>query len=614
MKRRQLFAGALAPLAPLAAALLLSGAVPQALANKSEAPAEPKVLRYAFLASETGFDPAQLSDLYSRIVTGHLFEGLYKYDYLARPYKIKPNVAADMPEVSADYRTWTIKLKPGIFFTDDPVFKGKPRELVAEDFVYAFKRFFDPATKSPVYAGMASIGMLGVDELRQAALKNKKPFDYDTPVEGLRALDRYTLQIKLKEPRPRLLFTLADNSLMGAVAREVVEHYGDKIMEHPVGTGPFKLKSWRRSSQIVLERNPSYRELVYDAEPNADDARAQEFAARFKGRRLPMLDEVHISIIEESQPRWLAFLNGEFDLVSVPLEFSGVALPHGKLAPNLAKRGVQLERVLNTDRVLYYFNMEDAVVGGYTADKVALRRAISLATDVGREIRLARRGQAIVAQSVVAPFSYGYDPEFKTENSDFDLPRAKALLEMYGYKDRDGDGWRELPDGKPLEIEYASQPDALSRQFDELWKKNMDALGVRFKIKAGKWPEQLKSARAGQLQIWQLGYSAASPDVQDGLQILNGPDAGGQNLARFRNDRFDAIYKRMQELPDGPERLALLREAQRITVAFMPQKYTVHRIINDLSQPWLIGYKRPPFGNVWWQYVDIDESKRETAR
>ncbi len=592
----------------LALAIALATACLAAFAAPAGAP---KVLRYAFPAAETGFDPAQISDLYSRTVVAHVFDGLYKYDHLARPYKIVPNVAAAMPEVSADFRTWTVRIRPGILFADDPAFKGRPRELVAQDFVYSFKRFFDPANKSPSYSAFKELGVIGIDALRERAVGSKSAFDYDSEVEGLRALDRYTLQFKLAAPRPRLLFTLAEGNVLGAVAREVVEAWPERIMDHPVGTGPFRLASWRRSSQIVLERNPNFREQFYDALPNADDAEGQALLARFKGRRLPMVDRVEIGIIDESQPRWLSFLNQEFDLAfSVPLEFANSAAPNGELAPNLARRGIQMQRVLNPDRTFFYFNMEDPLVGGYTPDKVALRRAISLACDVGREINIVRRGQAIPAQSVVAPGSWGYDPAYKSENSDFDLPRAKALLEIFGYVDRDGDGWRDLPDGRPLVLQYASQPDAISRAFDEIWKSNMDALGIRLQVRAGQWPEQLKAARAGQLMIWQLGYSATSPDVQPAIEMLYGPASGGQNLSRFRNARFDAIFEAMQSLPDGPQRLALLREAQRIAAAYAPHKYNVHRIITDLNHPWLIGFRRPLFGNQFWQYVDIDQGLR----
>ncbi len=574
-------------------------------------PAAPlKVLRYAFQVAETGFDPAQISDTYSRTITPHIFEALYAYDYLADPVKIRPLTAAALPEVSADFKTYTIRLRPGIFFTDDPAFKGRPRELVAADYVYSFKRFADPALSSPMWNTVDEWGLIGLAALRSQALDGKTAFDYQRPITGLRALDRYTLQLKLAQPRPRLLEQLAQNDLFGAVAQEVAQLHGRNLMAHPVGTGPFVLAQWRRSSLIVLEKNPHYRERFYDAEPGADDAEGQALLARLRGRRLPMIDRVEISIIEESQPRWLSFLNAEHDLLDrVPAEFINLALPQGKIAPNLALRGIQPFRVLGAESSFTYFNMEDATVGGYRPEQVALRRAISLSLDIALEIRNVRRGQAIVAQSLVLPHTSGYADDYKSENGDFDPARAQALLDLYGYVDRDGDGWRDMPDGQPLVIEVASQPDALSRQYDELWKRNLDAVRLRVKFFHGKWPEQLKQARAGKLMLWFLGTTATSPDGLGSLQRLYGPQSGNQNLGRFKNAEFDALYERMQVLPDGPEREALFLQAKRIQAAQMPMKTHVHRIVSDLAQPWLIGYRRPFFRTEFWQYVDIDTSR-----
>jgi len=566
-----------------------------------------KVLRIPFVAAETGFDYAQVSDLYSNIAISHIFDAPYEYDHLARPFKIKPATAVAMPEVSADFRTYTVRLKPGIYFADDAAFKGRKRELVAADYVYSVKRFFDPKVKSPSYSGMVEEGIIGLEGLREAALKGKKPFDYDREIEGVRALDRYTLQFKLESPRPRFIYTLTG---LVAMAREVAETYGAAISEHPVGTGPFRLTQWRRSSLMVFERNPNYREVYYDAEPNADDTEGQALLARFKGRRLPMVDRVEVSVVDESQPRWLAFLNNEFDVVTVPLEFANVALPKGKLAPNLEKRGIRLHRRLGSDVTFFYFNMDDPVVGGYTPQKVALRRAISLGTDVDKEIRRVRRGQAIAAQSALAPDTYGFDPAFKSENSEYNLAKAKALLDLNGYVDRDGDGWRDRPDGQPLVLKYATQPDPISRQFDELWKKNMDALQVRLQFEIGKWPEQLKRARAGQLMVWALGSSSGSPDGQGALERAYGPSSGGGNLARFQLKAYDDVYRRVNALPDGPERLEAINEAKRLLVAYVPYKFNVHRIINELTQPWVIGYRSPTFWTNYWHLVDIDTSKR----
>jgi ABC-type transport system substrate-binding protein len=606
------------------AALLAAGlvlALPLA-ATAQRAPAgeaPKKILRVAFNTAETSFDPVQISDLYSRTITPHIFEALYQYDHLARPARIKPLTADGMPEASADFRTWTVRVRPGIHFADDPAFKGQRRELTARDYVYSILRAADPANRAELWTYIASLKISGLAAKRQQHLDAKTPFDYDREPEGLRTLDRYTLQFRLDDPNPRFGAVLAASDLLGAVAREVVEFYGDKIGEHPVGTGPFRLKSWRRSSLIVLERNPAYRERFYDAEPAADDAEGQAILARLRGQRIPIVDEVHVSIIDEEQPMWLSFLNGEIDALaskygSVPGNFVVQAMPGGEVAPNLAKRGIQGRQTVNPDIAITYFNMEDPVVGGYTPEKVALRRAIGLAMDVDREIRIIRRGQAIPAQSNIVPFTTGYDPDFKSESGDHDPARANALLDLYGYVDRNGDGWRDLPDGSPLVLKKATQPEQIYRQFDELFRKNMEAIGVRVEFETGQWPEHLKRARAGRLQIWALGSSAAGTDGQSALFRLHGPQAGGQNLARFKLPEFDAIFDRLSQLPDGPEREALFREAKRIAVAYMPYKPTVHRISTDMWYPWLIGYRRPPFWNEWWHMVDVDPVMRAQAQ
>jgi ABC-type transport system substrate-binding protein len=601
-----------------AAGALILGALltAQGLTAQTEPATPRKVLRVAFRVAETSFDPAKINDLYSRTVTPHIFEALYQYDHLARPAKIRPLLALGMPEMADGYCTWTVKVRPGIYFQSDPAFKGRRREVTAKDFIYPYQRVADPANKSPLWGFLdAQVGLVGLAEVRKAALAGRQQFDYDAPIAGLRAVDRYTVQFKLKQPRPRFLESLAASDLFGAQAREVVEFYGEAIDAHPVGTGPFRLKQWRRSSLIVLERSPDYRDERYDAEPAPDDAQGQALLARFKGRKLPMIDEVQISIIEEAQPFWLAFLNAEIDAVAgqtgaVPGEYVNQAAPNGKLAPNLAKRGIQMQRQVNSDSTYVYFNMEDAVVGGYTPDKVALRRAIGLATNVERLIRVGYRGQAIPAQAPANPHTTGYDPNFRSEMSEYSPARAKALLDLYGYLDRDGDGWRDLPDGKPLVIERSSQPDQLSREFETLWKKDLDAIGIRTVSPVSQWPEQLKQARAGKLQVWALGGTSAQPDGLGALARYDSTQIGGQNLARFRNAEFDAIYKAMSVMPDGAERQALFHRAKLIAAAYLPYKFNVHRVSTDMWHPWLIGYRRPLFWDEWWHMVDIDDSLR----
>jgi ABC-type transport system substrate-binding protein len=568
-----------------------------------------KILRYSFPVAETGFDPAQITDLYSAVIVSNIFEAPYEYDYLARPAKVRPNLAEAMPEVSADFRTFTFRLRKGIHFADDPAFGGRKREVTAQDFVYSVKRFYDPKNKSPRLSGLVEEGILGLDELRRKAEATGR-FDYDSEVEGLRALDRYTVQIKLAETRPRFILGLADPGTLCIVAREVVEKYGEQIMEHPVGTGPFMLQEWKRSSKMTLVRNPNFRVKLYDAQPPADDAAAQAIAARMKGKRLPMVDKVVVTIIDEQQPRWLSFLNNEQDFMERPQEsFALQAVPNNKLAPNLAKRGIQLERIALSDITMFYFSMTHPVVGGYTPDKVALRRAISLAINSDEEVRLSRRGQAIVAQGFVMPNTSSFDAKFRSEMGTFDRARAIALFDLFGYTDKDGDGWRDLPDGKPLVLEYDTLGTADSRERDEIMKKNLDAVGIRIVYRIGKWPEQLRASRAGKLMMWGYGYSAGSPNSGYALQLGYSKSWGQQNHSRFKNAKFDELYEKQALMPDGPERDAVIRDAVRILVAYMPIKVRVHRIGTDLMQPWLHGYKRHPFAREFWSYVDIDTAQ-----
>ena len=569
-----------------------------------------KTLRVAFPVAETGFDPVQSQDLYSATINAHVFDAPLEYDYLARPVKLRPNTAAALPEISTDFRALTLRIRPGIFFADDPAFKGKPRELTAHDYVYSWKRIFDPRWKSQNLYLIENSRIIGLESLRKRALSGQ-PFDYDLEIEGLRALDRYTLQIRMAEPNPRFIYNLTPAQPMGAVAREAVEAYGDAIVEHPVGTGPFRVVQWRRSSRIVLERNPNYSGSTYDFDAPADDDRLAADVLHLRGRRMPLIDRVEVQIIEESQPRWLAFQQGKLDALAVPIDFSNLAAPGGKLAPHLARRGVRLTRTPLADITLSYFNMEHRMVGGYTPEKVALRRAVSLAFNGDEYSKLMYQGNAVVAQSPFVPGTYGFDPDRVSPLSEFNRARAKALLDTYGYIDRNGDGWRENPDGSPLTLEMASSSTQLDRRRNEMWKRNLDAVAVKIDFHVAQWPELLKQSLAGKLMMWGFGWEALGPDSELFFGFAYSGNREQTNDARFSLPAYDRLYERSRILPDGPERLAVLNEANRLLAAYLPYKFHVHRIQNDLVQPWLLGYLRHPFTRRWWDRVDIDEARRK---
>jgi ABC-type transport system substrate-binding protein len=598
--------------------ILLCLLLAAALANSLPAAhgAERKTLRYAFEIAETGFDPVEIADIYSRNVTMNIFDAPLRFAYLAVPGTIEPSTADGMPEVSSDYKTFTIHIKKGIYFTDDPAFQGKRRELTAADYVYSYKRIFDPHWNCPIYETFAPLGVLGMQALREQAIKSGH-FDYDHIVEGLKTLDRYTFQISLSTPAPRFLQNLADASNMGAVAREVVDKYGDGIMAHPVGTGPFHLVEWRRSSFIVLERNPDYRTDIFHVTPDPSDPGAQKIAHELDGKRLPLIDRVEISIIEESQPRWLSFLNGEADFLdTMPRDMADLALPNGKPAPNLVKKRIQIERVPQIDVTVALYNMDNPVLGGYTPPKIALRRALNLGFDTAEIIRTYYKFQAFPAQAIIAPGEYGYDPQLRTENGLTSVARANALLDQYGYMPRHDTRWRDNPDGSPLVIEVSTEPDQRSRIWDEIFKKSLNALNIRCTFKVAKFPDQFKASRAGSYMIWSLGESATIPDPSDSLRIGYGPAAGGDNLSRFKLAIYDDLYRQQNQIPDGPERLRALRQMNALLTAYAPMKFIAHRYVIDMAYPWVRYYRHWPFVRAnFWRYVDIDPAlKARTLR
>jgi ABC-type transport system substrate-binding protein len=583
-----------------------------ALLAAAPAPAQHKVLRYAFPVAETGLDPAQINDVYSSIILSHIFDAPLTYDYLARPVKVIANTAA-LPEVSADGLLWTIRLKPGTYFADDPAFKGQRRELTAADQVYSLKRHWDPKFKSQQLYLLEN-RVPGVAGLRAAAQKSGR-FDYDREVEGLRVLDRYTYQVRFTEPYPNFIYDLTNCNLSCAVAREVVEAYGEKIMQHPVGTNAYRLAEWRRSSRIVLERNPGYREHFYEPHPPDGDPLKQEIAARLRGRKLPMIDRVEVYIIEENQPRFLAFLNGEHDLITgVPADFVNTTIPNGRLAPNLAARGIRMDRTTELDLAFAYFAMEHPVLGGYAPEKVALRRAIALGYDIDSSVLQIYRGQARRAQSTVPPDAIGADPKFVGPLAEYSPAKAKALLDTYGYVDRDGDGYREMPDGAKLVLEIGSTPDGQSKVNDEVWRRSMDAIGLRIEFRKAKWPELLRESRSGKLMMWGLGWLAGDPDADTFYQILYGPNKGQSNHSRFDHPEFNALFEKAKVLPDGAERDALYAQMNRIAAAYAPLRPIVHRIGTSLWHPWLYGYQRHPVMRQFWKYLDIDPVAQAQAR
>ena len=592
--------------------LLLTAALVVSLAQLPAVAADTvRTMHVALAIAETSFDPAFASDAASDDIIATINEAMLDYDYLARPVQLVPRTLESLPVVEDGGKSFTMKVRKGIYFTPDPAFKGKPRELTAADHAYALKRIVDPAVQSP-WLWMLEGKIAGLDDVRQKAVKTGK-FDYDAPVAGLTLIDRYTLKIRLNAADLRFLYVLAVPNT-AAVAREVVEAYGNDFGAHPVGTGPYMLGQYKRSSRIELLANPGFREVTY-APAGPIPAASEAVAAALKGKRLPRVPRIDIGIMEEGQARWLAFVNGEIDYLNLlPVNLIDKALVNGKLKADLAAKGIVHQPMVRPSVAFTYFNMEDPVVGGYEPARIALRRAIGMAYNNDEAIRVLFSGRALPASGPIPPDIAGYNPKLKTAAQLFDPAAAKALLDKFGYRDRDGDGYRETPEGKPLVIERWNAPTTIARERDELWKKNLDAIGIRITFKYDKMPELRKMGRKGQIPMRDDGWNADYPDAENFMQLLYGPSIGQANYSRFNLPEFNKLFEQARTLPDSPERTRLFDRMTELVVAYAPWRVRINDIEDTMARGWVRNYVPHPMRNEGWMYMDVDEALRARSR
>jgi oligopeptide transport system substrate-binding protein len=592
-------------------AMIVGFVAPQGFATDWGDPA--KVLKIAYPIDVSGLDPAGTQEAYANVVEARIFDSLYVWDYLARPYRFVPSIASGMPDISADGRVWTIPIRRGIYFADDPVFEGKKRELTAADFVYEWKRIVDPRVRSP-NSDLLEHRLVGLDAA-VAKAKSSGRFDYDAEIQGLRAPDRYTLRVELVQPDYTFLHVL-DNPALRAVAREAIEKYADesgRAMHNPVGTGPYRLKEWQPGRRIILEANPGFRDERFQPAPSNFDAASRAVADSMQGKRRPQIGRIEIAIVEETNPRLLMFNAGELDMLDVPADIAPKMIDAGgNLLPEFTSRGFRLERATELGVTFAYFNMDDPVVGGYSPDKIALRRAVCSAYNVPDEIRVIRNGQALPATQPIPPDIEGHVPGYNGL-SPYDPATARALLDKFGYRDRDADGFRALPDGRPLVIHQLSLVGAAYRQFDDLWQRSMRDVGIRMDFRVQTFPEAIKAAHAGQLQFSGFGWSGDTAD--DFMRIFYGPNAGGANLSRFRNAEYDALYEQSHRTAASAERDRLYETMTRIIAAQAPWCTGVYRISSTVVAPRVRGYRK----NVHylltpWDYLDIDTAQQRTGR
>lgn len=545
-----------------------------------------------------GLDPGDISGIYAAEIASEIFECLYQYHYLKRPYELIPQLAESMPEISDDRLTYTIRIKKGVRYGDDECFPdGKGKDLVAGDFIYSWKRLANIKYLSRNW-WVFDDKIVGLDEFREytKTCKSEAEVDYSRGVEGLASPDDHTLIIKLKRPWPQLLFLLAHLPTT-PMAKEAVDLYGKDILSHPVGTGPFKLKIWRRGSFIEMVRNANFRKDFYPDQGEPSDA--EMGLLNDAGQEVPFVDRIVWILMEESQPRWLQFMRGKLDLIAIPKDNYDQAIDVSRnLTPEMKSRGIQFKKYRDPDTFWIGMNMEDVVLG----KNKPLREAISYSIDKERGIEIFWNGRYEVAYGFIPPMLKAYDPQVKRIGKKYNPEKARELVKEA----------EKVHGGKLPTLKLSSGgADTLHRQMGQFYKQCMADVGLDVEVEFMDWPLLQEKVKSRSVQMFSMGWIADYPDTESFLGIFYSKNASpGTNNFNYNSPKFDKIYETVRTMDDSPERTELYRQAERVVIEDCPAAFTEHRVRYVLHHGWVGNYKPHVFPFGLWKYRRVDSAMR----
>ena len=528
-----------------------------------------------------GTDPIRLSDTDSVQLTSRIYEGLYTYHYLKRPLEVMPNLAEGMPTISPDGLIYTCKIKKGVFFQDNTCFpRGKGRELKAADFVFSFKRVVDPSNMVP-YAEFIDGKIKGLDQW-------KKSLDYDQTVEGLQALDDYTLQITLTAPCPQFIYVLT-MWITYVVPKEAVMHYGNEFKNHPVGTGPFSLpKGFNpQAKKLKFIKNPTYRDTFFPAESAPEYSHMLAYA----GKKLPLCEKLITHVITEEQPRWLKIQKGEVDIV--PLEggsaLSLTIIEGAKLLPKYTANGLHLYQAPNAATEFFCFNHKHELF----SKNDLLRKAMAMAFDRESYNQVFYNYAATVARSILPPIM-ATNTHKMIAPYNYNIEQAKAYLAKAGY-----------PEGKGLPIiTLDTRVESTYKNKADFFAKCMAKIGINVKVVTNIWPElqskmQVKQSTMMHLITWYADY----PEADNMLAIISNKNLLG---LQYEDVEFNKLLEKAAIDPDLNKRRLFYEELNQRVAQTVPAICSVHAPTQFIYRKGVKNFIYNLFNFASDQYIAVD--------
>lgn len=623
------------------------------LDKQSSNPYPGKVVLWDSLKSAIkSIDPATCGDTTSHGIQANFYEGLYCYQYLKRPLEVIPQLAAEMPHISQDGLTYTIRLKKDVKFFRNPCFgvqapavaagqaaggaegpRYKTRTVQAKDFVLALKRCADYHVNTGLAWAFLSNHIVGLDDWRKQTQDTKAgDFSrYDKPVAGLEAVDELTLRIRLTERFPQFTYVLAIPALApiprealdywlaaeddGAGGRKPVEDLGKRSVEfrearQVVGTGPYVLKTFERKSKIVMVRNEEFRPDFYPTEGTAEDRRDGLLADA--GKRVPFIDVVHYDFVPENYSIWMRFLSKQTDASGIPPDvFDMVVTPGRDLTDQWRQEGIYLTRYGSPLVVWIAFNMEDRVLG----KSKSLRQAMCLAFDVESYIKVLWNGRGQRAVNTL-PDSFkgskqaGPGPYYRLDPHAAQAKLAEAKSELAAAGLLEGG---QIPE---LKLDIGNRDTDAIRQ-GEFIQQQFQKLGLRINVIYNDGPTLLEKIHNKATQMYVSGWHADYPDAENFLQLYYSPNIKkSTNNCNYSNPDFDRLFEQARTMSDTPERTELYARMTRMISQDCPVLLISQPESFVLCYDWVRNYKPHPIGAGYAKYrrIDVDLRRKMGGR
>lgn len=609
----------------------------------------------AFTGAPKTLDPARAYSSDESQIIAQIYEPPLQYDYLKRPYQLKPltltqmptitylnkqgkKISADSPEGDIAYTVYDLKIKPGIYYQPHPAFadqsktnlstihdlkdftKTGTRELTAEDYVYQIKRLASPKINSPLFGVMSRyiVGFSDYAKTLQNAYQHHTYLDLrQYPLSGVTVINKYEYQIKIHGKYPQFIYWLA-MPFFAPVPWETDLFYSNPVLIqknitldwYPVGTGPYLLRENNPNEQMVLSKNPHFHG---EKHPLTHEA-------------MPAVDQLVLSLDKESIPRWNKFLQGYYDRSGISADSYDSVIrlnQHGQpeLTPQMKEKGIRLETNINPSIFYIGFNMMDNVVGGLNEKNKKLRQAIAIAIDYEEYIQLFMNGRGIPAHGPIPPGIFGYEKNNINKVIYFydgktvkrkPIAVAKQLMVEAGYPDG-----IDPKTGKPLILNYdttsTGNPDDKSQL--NWMRKQFAKIGIQLNIRHSDYNRFQDKIRTGNAQIFSWGWLADYPDPENILFLLYSANGkvkyGGENASNYANPKADALFNEIKNNPDNANRLKKIQEYLALVQDDAPWIWGVHPIDFTLSHQWVSPTHPHGFANNTLKYQKINPTLRE---